>query len=81
MLRKFPNIPRNIAFGKTGVIYVRYQLPLCFGQFVLKVIFSCIVSVFVWCCYRVASPLAKESSRFSASVARKYFDRWAFLGI
>jgi hypothetical protein len=40
---------------------VRYQLPLfCFGQFVFKVIFSCIVSVFVSYCYSAASPVATE---------------------
>jgi hypothetical protein len=32
----------------------------CFGQFVFKVIFSCIVSVFVSYCYSAASPVATE---------------------
>jgi hypothetical protein len=36
ILRKIQNIPRNIAvniwsaIGNTGIIFVRYQLPLCF---------------------------------------------------
>jgi hypothetical protein len=32
----------------------------CFGRFVFKVIFSCIVSVFVSYCYSAASPVATE---------------------
>jgi hypothetical protein len=32
----------------------------CFGQFVFKVIFSCILSVFFSYCYSAASPVATE---------------------
>jgi hypothetical protein len=32
----------------------------CFGQFLFKVIFRCIVSVFVSYCYSAASPVATE---------------------
>lgn len=49
-----------LANGTTGVISVHYQLPLCFGQFVFKVIIICTVSVFIMYFYRDVSLVVTE---------------------